>query len=343
MKAVSEVIAIILILMITISLAGLAYLFMSTTMADTTASASSSVSSTTSSMLTSFRIESMDIAKVYVRNTGQNPLTNLSVYVNDEPATYSLTPSSIAPGNVSTVTIYSFIPDGATIKITSPNGFSTSKVAEPCSKAVGCWKLDEISGSVAYDSSPNGNTGILVNGPTWTSGKFGNGLQFDGSNDYVELNNPSSLNVTGLLSISVWYSLYSMDSVSRKGIVGNWHWSANDQNRRGWLLSHLWGSDNRLIFVLELTNGTNITEITLYGPNITLNQFYHAVITFNPVDRVSRMYVNGTMVSYSTTPTGYNQIASSDQYTYKIGYNPTNNGYFNGTIDEVRIYNRAIY
>ncbi|MBI3415695.1 MAG: hypothetical protein HY043_10335, partial [Verrucomicrobia bacterium] len=41
---------------------------------------------------------------------------------------------------------------------------------------VGYWKLDDGSGLSAVDSSGNGNTGTLVNGPTWTTGQFGGGL-----------------------------------------------------------------------------------------------------------------------------------------------------------------------
>ena len=50
---------------------------------------------------------------------------------------------------------------------------------------VGWWKFDEGSGSVAYDSSGNGNDGNLMNGPTWTAGKIRGALSFDGMNDYV--------------------------------------------------------------------------------------------------------------------------------------------------------------
>ena len=39
------------------------------------------------------------------------------------------------------------------------------------------------NGTVAYDSSGNGNDGNLINGPTWTDGKIGNALSFDGVND----------------------------------------------------------------------------------------------------------------------------------------------------------------
>jgi hypothetical protein len=153
-------------------------------------------------MLTSFKIESIDIAKVYVRNTGQNSLISLSVYVNDEPAIYNVT-TPIAAGSVGTITIYSFIPDGATIKVTSPNGFSASKVAQPCERAVGCWDFNEGSGNIAYDGSQNGNTGT-ISGAAWTSGKYGSALSFDGSDDYVDFGNNSILNITRNLSVAFW-------------------------------------------------------------------------------------------------------------------------------------------
>ena len=59
---------------------------------------------------------------------------------------------------------------------------------------VGYWKFDEGTGTQALDSSGNSNTGTLTNGPTWTSGKVGNAIQFDGSNDYVNCGTGSKLN-----------------------------------------------------------------------------------------------------------------------------------------------------
>lgn len=54
-------------------------------------------------------------------------------------------------------------------------------------RPIGYWKLDEGSGTDAYDSSGNDRTGTLSNG-AWASGKFGKGLYFDGSGDYLEIN-----------------------------------------------------------------------------------------------------------------------------------------------------------
>ena len=66
------------------------------------------------------------------------------------------------------------------------------------------YAFDEISGTTATDSSGNGITGTLTNGPTWTAGRYGNGLAFDGVNDYVNLGNPVGLQITGSMTISGW-------------------------------------------------------------------------------------------------------------------------------------------
>jgi len=42
------------------------------------------------------------------------------------------------------------------------------------------WKLDDGTGTSAVDSSGNGNTGTLTNGPTWTAGNTGGALSFTG-------------------------------------------------------------------------------------------------------------------------------------------------------------------
>jgi hypothetical protein len=52
---------------------------------------------------------------------------------------------------------------------------------------VGYWPFDEGGGTIAKDYSGNGNNGTLVNNPTWTTGKVGGALSFDGANDYVRV------------------------------------------------------------------------------------------------------------------------------------------------------------
>jgi hypothetical protein len=269
----------------------------------------------------------MDIAKVYVRNTGQNALTSLSVYVNDEPATYNVT-TPIAAGGVGTITIYSFIPDGATVKVTSPNGFSASKVATPCSKAVGCWKFDEGSGTTAYDSSPYGSTGTLLNGAIYTSGKYGTGLLLDGSNDYVSVRNDSSLNIVGSsITISAWIKPSSIGS--NNAIVGK---------RTG---AEAYALEVRSGGVIRFgTYGASPYWELITAPNaVSVGSWYYVVGVYS--GSTKSIYVNGA--AWNITSSSGNIAASP--YNLGIGsiYGVLASNLFNGTIDEVRIYNRAIY
>jgi len=334
MRGVSEVIAIILILMITISLAGLAYMFMSTTMSDVTSSAGSTVDTTTSSMLTSFTIESMDVAKVYVRNTGQNALTSLSVYVNDEPATYNVT-TPIAAGAVGTITIYSFIPDGATVKVTSPDGFSASKVANPCEKAKACWKFEEGVGTTAYDSSStNHYTWTLTNGPAWVTGKSGIALSFDGSNDYA-----TSYGVEPVfsypMSITMWMKANNATQTGHI-LYGGEYPNAGD----GWggenetHISLIAGGVSNITLWSQTTSTTNAAN-NLISPSDT-NWHYLVVV----IDSICRYYVDGVLV-------GSGAIIGTPNYStyryYSIGRPSGDTRYFNGIVDEIRIFNRAIY
>ena len=63
----------------------------------------------------------------------------------------------------------------------------TFDISDPNDAFVGYWEFDEATGSTAFDSSGSGRSGTLVNGPTWTAGRIGGALSFDGVNDYVEI------------------------------------------------------------------------------------------------------------------------------------------------------------
>src|SRR5450759_5412343 len=70
---------------------------------------------------------------------------------------------------------------------------------------VGYWKFDEGTGTNATDSSGMGNNGTLTNGPTWTTGKVGGALSFDGTDDYVNVPDNPSLDMSGNLTIEFWH------------------------------------------------------------------------------------------------------------------------------------------
>ncbi|HEY5867736.1 MAG TPA: LamG-like jellyroll fold domain-containing protein, partial [Candidatus Tectomicrobia bacterium] len=70
--------------------------------------------------------------------------------------------------------------------------------------------------STAVEASGNGTNGVLTNGPVFVAGKYGNGVRLDGGNDYVNLGNPASLQLTGSMTLSAWInsSAFPMDDAA---------------------------------------------------------------------------------------------------------------------------------
>ncbi|RLJ00337.1 MAG: hypothetical protein DRP06_02095, partial [Candidatus Aenigmatarchaeota archaeon] len=191
----------------------------------------------------------------------------------------------------------------------------------------GSWHFDENSGTTAYDTSGNDNDGTLTNGPSWVDGKFGKALEFDGSNNYVDCGNGESLNIIDAITIEAWFNRDTLDTST---------WTA--------ILSKEAGNTG---YELQFRKGTNDIGFQFYGggawrfsPEYTTspNVWYHAVGTFD--GSYLRLYINGKEVTPATSFTG--SIVSSTNPVC-MGNNPSfTDRRFNGTIDEVRIYNRAL-
>ena len=90
-------------------------------------------------------------------------------------------------------------------------GFSENSSAE--TEPIAHWSFDEGSGTNTLDSSFYQNNGTLKNGPLWVDGISSYALEFDGSNDYVEVENSDSSDGSnigtllgdGSFSASLWY------------------------------------------------------------------------------------------------------------------------------------------
>ncbi len=199
-----------------------------------------------------------------------------------------------------------------------------------CSRDVAAyWKLDENIGMTAHDSL-NDNNGRLLNGPFWTKGKVGNALSFDGIDDYIDFPASNSLNSpsdTGKLSIEGWYYLRDVASLRGDCVNAPAKYERASPSYGLFICNSPW---MKVRFHLG-------DEYVDYNVPHELNTWIHYAVTYDGA--VAKIFKNGTEVQNKTGT--FNIISNnSDVIIGRHGATPVR--FFNGLIDEVAIYNRAL-
>ncbi|HJW96941.1 MAG TPA: LamG domain-containing protein [archaeon] len=205
----------------------------------------------------------------------------------------------------------------------------------PSSNPIAHWKFDETSGIIASDSSWNGNTGTLVNGPVWTAGKIGNSLSFDGTNDYITVANESNFDFerTSSFSVSAWIKT----SVSNDRVIISKETAASPYS--GWAF-YVQPSSVRV----HITNTWGSNYISKFGGvDIDNNVWHHVAFTYIGSSLASgvNIYIDGNLSNGAVSSDTLSATILNDQAP-QIGAYPSPGGFFSGLIDEVRIYNRAL-
>ena len=185
------------------------------------------------------------------------------------------------------------------------------------------WTLDDGSGSTAVDSA-GGHDGTLTSGPTWTSDGVRDGaLLFDGIDDHIVVPHDDSLSITEALSISAWARVDSaflgtnrIISKERPGMNDNFWLSVQGDQ--------LWMGIGGEFF----------------SPGIALpsNEWFHVVGMYDSVAGEVRIYLNGFEALAQATSTTL--TPNTDELI--IGANWESGKFFDGALDDVRIYDRVL-
>jgi hypothetical protein len=179
-----------------------------------------------------------------------------------------------------------------------------------------------VSGSTTwFDLSRNGNTGSLVNGPTYNSTNGGN-IVFDGVDDYASTTRTSTTSFT-------WVAWFRTNVVSSgfKNIISvrtpSYMLMLMDDDTSG---MGFWASDT-------LTSGPSLNMT-----GISANVWYHATFVRegNSITNGYKTYLNGSFRGSANTGTW----SSSDPII--IGGRTDGTQFFNGNIAAIQIYNRAL-
>jgi hypothetical protein len=193
---------------------------------------------------------------------------------------------------------------------------------------VAWWRLDETAGTAAFDSSTNGNDGILNGDPQWVEGKINGALDFDGDGDYVDCGNPDSVfDITGELTVAAWVNIRSLPTGWSPAVVkGENAWRISTNNTQ-----------------TSFHFGINYWETANYAVNgsieVSMNEWHHVCGTFDGT--TIALYVDGV-----ADGTVVNDIGIGVNTTNLwIGGNPEvtyEQRNWDGLIDEVGIFSRAL-
>jgi hypothetical protein len=214
------------------------------------------------------------------------------------------------------------------------NGFTTGYVAAQLQNGlVSYWSFDDGSGSIASDSSGNGNIATLVNGPSWvTAGEIAGALSFDGVDDYVTFASQAQ----NIISISAW--------VYAQATPGN-------------LFPRIIDMPGYVLFLAEPSNpNSNPASLGFLSRrsdrdgewdtpanSLAYNSWNHVTVVYDSSSTSNNadLYINGVKQTMSkiTSPQG---TQTANEGAGIIGNQiPLNRGWV-GLIDELRIYDRAL-
>ncbi|MFC3152356.1 DUF6701 domain-containing protein [Litoribrevibacter euphylliae] len=217
-----------------------------------------------------------------------------------------------------------------TTEVVSFIAFSDSFVADFSNRAY--YKLDETvwngsANEVQNSANTSGLHGQAIGGASSTPARVCYGANLDGSPAYLSIPDDDSLDISDELTVTAWIHPNSYGS-ELKSIVSkdeNFEFHLNSSGRINWW----WGGGNR-----ELT-GNDL---------IPLNQWTHVAIVYSQSQPYQAIYVNGTLDVAKTEDLGALTLNSD---TLQIGADDQSGStqpqrYWDGLIDEVRIYSRAI-
>jgi uncharacterized protein (TIGR02145 family) len=187
----------------------------------------------------------------------------------------------------------------------------------------GYWKLDENTGTSAGDSSTNGNTGTLTSGPTWGTGQIGSGVDFDGTDDYID-----SIALTGIPAATDTLSIAFWAKTTTTGLDSVIQAITDDPSNR--VNIHLpWSEDNKVYWDFGDINGAGRLSVA-YDAAWTGQWAHWSFISQTGVGQ--KIYRNGTLIASDSNTSTFTKGSKILQF----------GRYWNGSLDEVRIYTRAL-
>ncbi len=212
--------------------------------------------------------------------------------------------------------------------------FGQSKDLYAAGNLVAAWSFEEGTGITVKDVSGNGHDGV-ISGAKWVDGKIGKALEFNGDGDQVLVEHDEALNIKGELTVVAWVYPKGWNP-DLNAIAQKWE---DGSNRRQYQLTVY--KERNWWYVSNAGNNWPRAEGVIEVP---LGKWTHLAGTYD--GKKLRSYTNG---KFDVELAQANGIFASDIPVVIGGYGPKTpkctygqNRHFNGIIDEVRFWNKAL-
>ncbi len=194
---------------------------------------------------------------------------------------------------------------------------------------IGYWKFDEGSGTIAYDSVGD-NHGILLNGSSWTTGQVGGALSFDGIDDYVDCGDSSNLYLNSF-TVMAWVKSNTEIGQDR------WRHKYIVHKKYNYELSWAHSTDPDYDKAIIFQSQNNVWNKAQIASPLNSAVWYFITGTYDGTEL--KIYLNGNLENGAVV----SENTRMSQNPLVIGaVTPVEGHFFNGLIDEVAIYDRAL-
>ena len=216
---------------------------------------------------------------------------------------------------------------------------------------VGFWPLTDGSGTTAVDISSGGNDGTASGGVTWDATTIGTAAGFDGVNGYIDLGDNYDFGdgtTDSAFSVSGWMYLDALPAAGvSASLFSKTSQNVGDTNGSAYNVQ----VSSSGVFALRLydDSGSNQINAVSAASAISTGTWYHLAVTYDSSGSNTgiEVYVDGVNAVDSRGTGSGTYVAMEDETTTaKIGCaflnNATYEGFVDGNIQNVRVYNRAL-
>ena len=239
--------------------------------------------------------------------------------------------------------LFTFLP-GAFIFL-SFFALSFIPVHTPAPSVITEFRCNEGTGTTTADGSGNGHNGTLTNGPAWVAGKGGQGINLDGTNDYINIPDHADYTLTPTVSYT-WSAWVKNNNFNQWGPV--WSQTVSATN-----FFYFYAHSSTDVEAGPVTNGISVywysgsSKLVIHSNNnvLTTGTWSYIAVTYDASQTQANrftIYVNGADVTNRSDVVSAGTIATIDPNNIRVGSDQPYNEYLNGSVDEIRYYRRLL-